>query len=79
MVLHINLRDKAPPFKGGDPVFESRVSFIYAGVLELEDKSNLKFDGKYQVPYGFKSRSRHQSESSKINRCHEASNRKNLD
>ena len=33
-VLHVNLRDKAPPFKGGDPVFKSRVSFIwgYGGI-----------------------------------------------
>ena len=42
MVLHINLRDKAPPFKGGDPVFESRVSFIYAGVVEVVDTRVLK-------------------------------------
>ena len=41
MALHINLRDKAPPFKGGDPVFESRVSFIYAPVMELADISGL--------------------------------------
>lgn len=29
MTLFINLKDKAPPFKGGDPVFDSGVSFIY--------------------------------------------------
>ena len=28
MVLHINLMDSAPPFKGGDSVFDSGISFI---------------------------------------------------
>ena len=42
MVLHINLRDKAPPFKGGDPVFESRVSFIYGAMVESGLHTELK-------------------------------------
>ena len=41
MVLHINLRDSAPPFKGGDSVFDSGVSFI-CGSGEMEDTTDLK-------------------------------------
>ena len=46
MVLHINLRDSAPPFKGGDSVFDSGISFIYAGVAEPEYASDLKSDAR---------------------------------
>ena len=41
MVLHINLRDSAPPFKGGDSVFDSGISFIYGDVAELADALDL--------------------------------------
>ena len=51
MVLHINLRDKAPPFKGGDPVFESRVSFICGGSPEAGDKGLKNLPGWVRIPF----------------------------